>query len=104
PLQMDYRIVDGGGAVRWMRLINRPHRQDGEVVWDGVSIEITEQKQAEEALRASEARALAAEARLKRQNADLEESRQHLLHAQRLGRMGHWITDLATSETTWSPG
>ena len=40
------------GAVRWMRLHSRPRRRPGgSVVWDGVQIDITERKRAEEALR-----------------------------------------------------
>ena len=39
------------GAVRWMRLHSRPRRMPGgSVVWDGVQIDITERKRAEEHL------------------------------------------------------
>ena len=39
------------GQVRWMRLRSRPHRmQDGRTIWDGVQTDVTERKQAEEAL------------------------------------------------------
>ncbi|MGA7326292.1 MAG: PAS domain S-box protein, partial [Rhodomicrobium sp.] len=43
------------GEVRWMRLQSRPHRgKNGTVIWDGVQTDITNQKRAEQALRASE--------------------------------------------------
>ena len=40
------------GQVRWMRLRSRPHRlQDGSIIWNGVQTDVTERKQAGEALR-----------------------------------------------------
>ena len=43
------------GEVRWMRLHSRPRRlPDGRTVWDGVQIDVTERKRAEEAVRLSE--------------------------------------------------
>ncbi len=42
------------GEVRWMRLHSRPRRlPDGRTVWDGVQIDVTETKRAEERIRAS---------------------------------------------------
>ncbi|HZH50822.1 MAG TPA: PAS domain S-box protein [Microvirga sp.] len=43
------------GEVRWFHRASAPRRlPDGQVVWDGVELDITEMKQAEEALRESE--------------------------------------------------
>jgi len=45
------------GEVRWFQRSSAPRRlPNGEVVWDGVELDITERKQAEEALRQSEER------------------------------------------------
>lgn len=44
------------GQIRWMRLHSRPRRlPDGCVVWDGVQIDITERREAEQALREANA-------------------------------------------------
>lgn len=41
--------------MRWVRLCSAPrHKPDGRVIWDGIEIDITESKRAEEALRQSE--------------------------------------------------
>jgi len=56
PWEWDGRAVVSG-EERWFRCISRPEQQaDGDVLWDGLVIEVTEQKQAEESLRESELR------------------------------------------------
>jgi PAS domain S-box-containing protein len=45
------------GEVRWYDCMSRPEKQaNGDVLWDGIILEITERKRAEEALRVSENR------------------------------------------------
>ena len=45
------------GDVRWYECIARPELQiNGDILWDGIMLEITERKRAEEALRESEAK------------------------------------------------
>ncbi len=57
PFGGDCRIQVRGGDFRWFRTLATPTRQaDGSVVWDGVSIDITELKATEQALRDSEVR------------------------------------------------
>jgi PAS domain S-box-containing protein len=48
--QARFRRADG--ELRWCRLISAPRKQpDGSLIWDGIQIDITEQKETEEALR-----------------------------------------------------
>ena len=55
--EVEVRIVTPGGALRWSLLRSSPHpNADGSTIWDGVEIDITERKHAEEALRASQDR------------------------------------------------
>jgi diguanylate cyclase (GGDEF)-like protein/PAS domain S-box-containing protein len=57
PFSGDCRIRVRGGGFGWFRTLATPTRQpDGSVVWDGVSIDITELKATEQALRNSELR------------------------------------------------
>jgi PAS domain S-box-containing protein len=45
------------GEIRWMQLCSAPRQQaGGQVVWDGVQLDITEQRQAEQLLREHEAK------------------------------------------------
>jgi diguanylate cyclase (GGDEF)-like protein/PAS domain S-box-containing protein len=57
PFAGDYRILLRGGEFHWFRTLATPtRRDDGTVVWDGVSIDVTELKATEQALRDSEER------------------------------------------------
>jgi len=51
------RVRRNDGQLRWMQLCSAPRRlEDGRTIWDGVELDITERKQAEEAVRKNEAR------------------------------------------------
>ncbi|MCH8835622.1 MAG: response regulator [Proteobacteria bacterium] len=48
PFVLEYRRIRPSGTIVWLRSIARPHRRDnGDVVWDGVALDITEEKEAE---------------------------------------------------------
>lgn len=48
PYDLEFRRITPSGKVVWLRSIARPHRrQNGDVVWDGVALDITEQKEAQ---------------------------------------------------------
>ena len=56
-VSMDVRVEDPRGGIRWMRSLARPQKlEDGTVIWDGLALDITEEKDAGEALRESEER------------------------------------------------
>ncbi|MHB1219729.1 MAG: hybrid sensor histidine kinase/response regulator [Alphaproteobacteria bacterium] len=45
---LEFRTKDGQGAYRWVRSVGRPHREsNGDVVWDGVLIDVDAAKRAE---------------------------------------------------------
>ncbi|MFO0997042.1 MAG: PAS domain-containing protein [Alphaproteobacteria bacterium] len=53
----EFRTEDGSGGYRWVRSIAQPRRlENGDVVWDGVTIDIDAVKRAEQALQEREAR------------------------------------------------
>ncbi|HSM82800.1 MAG TPA: EAL domain-containing protein [Nodosilinea sp.] len=55
--RVQYRALTPTGQVRWLQSIARPiQRPNGEVIWDGLMVDISDRKQAEEALAASEQR------------------------------------------------
>ncbi len=81
-IDMELPMCRPDGQVRWMRLHSRPRRlPDGRTIWDGVQIDITEQKRAEEALR---------------------QSREDLDRAQEVGQIGWWRLDTRRNVLSWS--
>jgi PAS domain S-box-containing protein len=52
-----YRIRRRDGAIRWLQATSSPRKvSDGRMIWDGIFTDVTQQKQAEDDLRNSEAR------------------------------------------------
>ncbi|MFW6264290.1 MAG: EAL domain-containing protein [Cyanobacteriota bacterium] len=55
--QCVYRVILPSGELKWIQGISRPTQQsNGDVIWDGLIIDISERKQAEAALQESESR------------------------------------------------
>lgn len=52
PFKVEHRLILPAKGLRWIRAIAQPERLDnGDVVWDGVAIDISDRKQAEEKIR-----------------------------------------------------
>ena len=55
PFEQEARIVTASGSVKWIQTVARPERQtDGSIVWDGLKIDITDRKQAQQQLQESQ--------------------------------------------------
>lgn len=55
-LDVEFRLLPPSGKVRWIRAASHPQRQsNGDIVWDGLAIDITARKQIEHDLRQREA-------------------------------------------------
>lgn len=56
-VSVDLRVGGPRGETRWMRSLARPQKlEDGTLVWDGLALDVTDEKIAAEALRESEER------------------------------------------------
>ena len=52
----EYRIITPSGILKWLQAISQPEpRENGEIIWDGIIIDISDRKAAEQALAESEA-------------------------------------------------
>ncbi|MBV6621523.1 MAG: PAS domain S-box protein [Rivularia sp. (in: Bacteria)] len=53
--KQEWRITTSSGELKWLKGHSRPEKQgNGDIVWDGMVMDITELKQAEDALKQSE--------------------------------------------------
>ncbi|HEY9615239.1 MAG TPA: PAS domain S-box protein [Microcoleaceae cyanobacterium] len=54
--QWEGRIITNQGQIKWLQAVSRPEAQpDGGILWDGMLVDVTDRKQAEQALGESQA-------------------------------------------------
>jgi PAS domain S-box-containing protein len=83
-VQVRFRRADG--ELRWCRIISAPRAQpDGSLIWDGIQIDITDQKRAEELLQSLNS---TLEQRVAERTAELEAAQEQLRQSQKLEAMG----------------
>ena len=82
PWHYEGRLVKPDGEIRWWQGDSMPTRsENGEIIFCGVLLDITDRKVAETAIR---------------------HSQRQLKEAQRLAHVGNWELDAATETLTWS--
>ncbi|MEG4216820.1 PAS domain S-box protein [Microcoleus sp. Pol14C6] len=82
PWHYEGRLVKPDGEIRWWQGDSMPTRsENGEIIFCGVLLDITDRKVAETAIR---------------------NSQRQLKEAQRLAHVGNWELDAATETLTWS--
>jgi len=82
PWRWEGRIITASGNLKWVQGISQPEKQEnGEILWDGLMIDVSDRKEAESALYRSESR---------------------LRLALNAGEMGTWDWDIGSQKVTWS--
>ncbi|MBP2313460.1 hybrid sensor histidine kinase/response regulator [Azospirillum soli] len=82
PIVIERESRSPDGETRWLHWVATPRRQpDGTVLWDGLTLDVTDLRRAEAALRESESR---------------------LRMAQEAAGIGSWDWDLPSGRITWS--
>lgn len=55
PWQWEGRLILPSGKVKWFQVISRPEaKENGDILWDGITIDVTDRKQAEASLQESQ--------------------------------------------------
>ncbi|MFB2934224.1 PAS domain S-box protein [Aerosakkonemataceae cyanobacterium BLCC-F154] len=82
PWQWEGRLITPSGKLKWVQGISRPEKQEnGDILWDGLFIDISDRKLTEAAL---------------------SESERRLRIALNAANMGTWDWEIPTSKITWS--
>jgi len=82
PWIIESRIITPSGKTKWLRGNGKPHRlSDGTILWNGITMDVTDQKELECKLRLNE---------------------ELLKETSRLAKVGGWEVDLATQKAIWT--
>ena len=82
PWLIENRIITPSGKTKWLRGNGKPHRlTDGTILWNGILMDVTDQKDLEGKLRLNE---------------------ELLKETSRLAKVGGWEVDLITRRATWT--
>jgi PAS domain S-box-containing protein len=86
PFDQEAQFRRADGEIRWCRIISAPRAQaDGSLMWDGIQIDITDQKIAEQRLRELNS---TLEHRVAERAAELAQAQEALRQSQKLESMG----------------
>jgi PAS domain S-box-containing protein len=96
PLTWEGKITTPSGKERWIRGESRPERQsNGDTLWDGVVIDITESKKNQAALENSEAKLRQKAEELEQALYQLQKTQIQLVHREKLSSLGQLVAGIA---------
>ncbi len=89
PFQHEWRIVTANGNLKWVKAASQPERwEDGEMVWDGILIDITDRKQAEAQLQQKTQE-------LKQALQELRKTQLQIIQSEKMSSLGQMIAGVA---------
>jgi two-component system, NtrC family, sensor kinase len=95
-LEWEGRFALPLGQLKWMQWVAKPECQtDGSVLWDGLAIDITDRKRAEEAQRHSEAQLRQQAQDLENTLRELQRTQAQLVQSEKLSSLGQLVAGVA---------
>lgn len=89
PFRQEWRIITPNGNLKWVKAASQPERwEDGEIVWDGILIDISDRKQAEMAV-------LQKSQELEAALAELQNTQLQMVQNEKMASLGNLVAGVA---------
>ena len=89
PFRHEWRIITPNGNWKWVKAASQPERwEDGEIVWDGMLIDITDRKRAEAAV-------LQKSQELEQALAELQNAQLQMVQNEKMASLGNLVAGVA---------
>ncbi|MEH2056584.1 MAG: AAA family ATPase [Nostoc sp.] len=89
PFREELRIITPFGKVKWVQMASQPEKQaDGSVVWDGVTLDISERKKAEAAI-------IQKSQQLEQALGDLQQTQLQMIQSEKMSALGNLVAGVA---------
>lgn len=90
------QFIMPSGQIKWLHGISRPERQvDGSTIWDGLQLDVSDRKQAETALRNSEAQLKEKAKQLEQTLQELQRTQMQMIQAEKMSGLGQLVGGIA---------
>lgn len=96
PWYWEGRCITTAGNVKWIRAASRPEElPNGDILWDGLMIDITDRKKVEEALRQSEEQLRQKADELESTLYQLQKTQTQLIQTEKMSSLGQMVAGIA---------
>ncbi|MCW5318161.1 GAF domain-containing protein [Nostoc sp. KVJ3] len=96
PFQHEWRIVTPNGNIKWVKAASQPERgEDGEMVWDGILIDISEQQAALREHKLGEAAVKHKSQELENALQELQQAQLQMIQHEKMSALGNLVAGVA---------
>ncbi|AFY44872.1 ATP-binding sensor histidine kinase [Nostoc sp. PCC 7107] len=96
PFQHEWRIITPNGTIKWVKAASQPEiSEDGEMVWDGIVIDISEQQAALRERKQAEAAIKQKSQELEKALHELKQAHLQMVQQEKMSALGNLVAGIA---------